>query len=45
MQYSNMDAALRHHHHHYHGFVLIEHALGQLQLCNAGLPFAMICKL
>jgi len=40
-----MDAALRHHHHHYHGFVLIEHALGQLQLCNAGLPFAMICKL
>ena len=27
------------HHHHHHGSLLIEHALGQLQLCNAGANF------
>ncbi len=36
-----MDAALRHYHHHHHDFVLIEHALGQLLLCNAGAAFSI----
>jgi hypothetical protein len=35
-----MDAVL----HHHHGSLLIEHALGRLQLCNAGAAFTAVLR-